>query len=153
MRLRILAIGRRMPEWVDAGIEDYLRRFRSGLRPVVEALPHGSRRQGGDARAEEGQRLLSALDGGERAIALEVEGRAISTAGLSQRLADWRRDGRNVALLIGGADGLATDVGRRCEAAISLSALTLPHALARLLLIEQLYRAHSMLEGHPYHRE
>lgn len=141
-----------MPPWVEAGIDDYLRRFRGSLGPSMVSLPHGARRQGGSAIDAEGERILRALGDGERAVALAVEGRALSTEALAARLGDWRRDGRDLALVIGGADGLAPAVIDRCEAALSLSALTLPHALARLLLVEQLYRAHSLLEGHPYHR-
>ena len=151
MQVRIVALGRRLPEWVETGIAAYLDRFPRGLRPEVKAVDGGGRR-GAGASAAEGARLLAALGSRDRVVALAVDGETLDTEGLARRLAAWRQGGEDVALLVGGAEGLAPEVLARARERLSLSALTLPHALARLVLVEQLYRAHTVLEGHPYHR-
>lgn len=151
MRVRILAVGRRLPAWVETGIGSYLERFPRPLRPEVVPVEAGARGRG-DPRQAEGVRLLAALRSGERPVALAIDGQAVDTEALARRLAAWRRGREDVALLIGGADGLDAPVLERAQDRLSLSPLTLPHALARLLLVEQLYRAQSLLENHPYHR-
>lgn len=154
MRLRLLAVGTRMPGWVNAGVEDYARRFPRDCRLEVVEVPVAKR--GKDvvrAKREEGERLLAQLGPRDLVIALCVDGKPWSTAQLAERLAGWRQAGRDVSLLIGGPDGLDEACLARTEARWSLSALTLPHALVRIVLAEQLYRACSILSGHPYHRE
>ena len=107
---------------------------------------------GDRAKKEEGERMLRQVAAGDRVIALEVTGKSLDTEGLARCLEGWRRDGRNVALLIGGPDGLSTACLQKAEFKLSLSTLTLPHGMVRVLLAEQIYRAWSLLHNHPYHR-
>jgi 23S rRNA (pseudouridine1915-N3)-methyltransferase len=156
MRLRILAVGTRMPGWVEAGVEDYARRLRAHWRfELLELLPgrRSASQPAARAVATEGERVLAALRPAERAIALDERGIAMTTRELATRLVALEREGDDVALLIGGPDGHAPGVRRRCAESWSLSKLTLPHGLARVLLAEQLYRAQSLLLNHPYHRD
>jgi 23S rRNA (pseudouridine1915-N3)-methyltransferase len=154
MRFFIVAVGHRMPVWVDAGFAEYAGRMPREMRMDLIALKPASR--GGGARRAidtEGERMLAAVPAGCTVIALDERGAAITTMELARRLARWRQSGRNIAFLIGGADGLAESVKKSSDAVWSLSRLTLPHGLARVLLAEQLYRAGSILHNHPYHRE
>jgi 23S rRNA (pseudouridine1915-N3)-methyltransferase len=154
MRFFIVAVGHRMPVWVDAGFAEYAGRMPREMRMDLIALKPASR--GGGARRAidtEGERILAAVPAGCTVIALDERGAAITTMELARRLARWRQSGRNIAFLIGGADGLAESVKKSSDAVWSLSRLTLPHGLARVLLAEQLYRAGSILHNHPYHRE
>jgi 23S rRNA (pseudouridine1915-N3)-methyltransferase len=155
MRLRIVALGDRMPKWVDAAVDDYLARIRAPWQvELVEVAP--VRRtptvDGARAIAREGARVLEALRPGEVAIALDEHGRSFDTRELAARLVRLERDAQPAALLLGGADGHAPEVRARCTETWSLSRLTFPHALARVLVAEQLYRAQSLLLNHPYHR-
>jgi len=164
MRLLVLAIGHRQPAWADAAWEDFARRFPPEMRLELQALK-AEPRQGGKTAAQcmaaEAARFESALAGlsrhgrgaGPRRVVLDERGRALDSAGLAQRLQAWREDGRDTALLIGGPDGLDPGLRRTADETLRLSDLTLPHALARVLLAEALYRAHTLIEGHPYHRE
>lgn len=143
-----------MPDWVATGFEDYARRMPRDCRLELVEIPLAQRgRDVARAKQEEGARLLAALQPRERVICLCVEGRAWSTVELAERLGTWRQAGRDVALLVGGPEGLDEACLARAEAKWSLSALTLPHALVRVVLAEALYRAWSVLAGHPYHRE
>ncbi|HKE44898.1 MAG TPA: 23S rRNA (pseudouridine(1915)-N(3))-methyltransferase RlmH [Steroidobacteraceae bacterium] len=155
MRIELLALGTRMPAWVDAGVEDYVRRFAPEIRCELREIPLA--RRSGDANvtraiADEGERLLAAVRKDAFVIALEVGGAAFSTEQLAQWLGQRMRDGRDLTFLIGGPDGLAPACVQRSELRWSLSALTLPHGLVRIVVVEQLYRALSLLRGHPYHR-
>lgn len=144
-----------MPAWVAAGFADYAARFPPELKLELVEIPSGARSKGSDttaAIAEEGRRQLAALPKGAYAIALDERGTAWSSAQLAQKLAGWMQQGRAVAFLIGGPDGLAAEVLERAELRWSLTPLTLPHALVRVLVAEQLYRAISILKNHPYHR-
>ena len=155
MRLRLLAVGTRMPGWVDTGIADYARRLGPELRLQIEELALAKRTASGDtarAVADEGRRMMIAIHPDEFVVALEVSGRAFSTEELSKWLAARLQDGRDVTLLIGGPDGIADECRKRANLHWSLSPLTLPHALVRIVIVEQLYRALSILKGHPYHR-
>lgn len=156
MRLAILAVSSRQPAWVEDGCAEYLKRMPRELATSVTALKPESR-SGGRTRAQllaaERQRLEAALPPGACLVALDERGEDLDTAALAERLARWMRGGRDVALLIGGADGLDPALLARADERLRLSSLTLPHGLARLLLCEQLYRAHTLLQGHPYHRE
>jgi 23S rRNA (pseudouridine1915-N3)-methyltransferase len=153
MRVRILAVGTRMPAWVKDGTHEYARRLPPEYRfEVVEIAPADPRRGVERALREEGERLLAALAPRERVACLAIEGERLSTDDLAQRLRSWQREGRDVALLIGGPEGLAPACLERAELRWSLSPLTLPHALVRVVVAEQLYRAWSILAGHPYHR-
>lgn len=156
MKLRILAIGTRMPPWVDAGVAEFLKRFPRGFPVKLDAVAAESRKAGGSGEAlreADSQRLRAQLRGGERVVVLDERGPALTTRELAERVEAWQRDGRDVALLIGGADGHSPGLRAQADELMSLSALTLPHGIARLLLVEQLYRAWSLSVGHPYHRE
>ena len=155
MRLRLLAVGTRMPAWVEQGCADYAARMPRECRLELRALPLGKRSKQSDparAMAEEARRLLAAAEGCTR-VCLDVQGRAVDTPGLARKLAGWMQGGRDVALLIGGPDGLAPECLEGADWRWSLSPLTLPHGLVRVLVAEQLYRAWTVLSGHPYHRD
>jgi 23S rRNA (pseudouridine1915-N3)-methyltransferase len=152
-RLRLLAVGTRMPGWVEAGFEEYRKRLPREC--ALELREIALARRGADtarAVAEEGEALLGALAGDEIVVAMEVGGTAIDTPALAKTLGRWRDEGRRAAFLVGGPDGLAQACRARAELQWSLSRLTLPHPLVRIVLAEQLYRAWSLLAGHPYHR-
>ena len=153
MKIRLLCVGTRMPAWVSDGYQAFASRLPRDNALVLEEVP-AARRHGDVQRCvdDEGDRLLSRVHRDDRVIALDERGDAWSSVELSQRLAVWRRDGRDVALLVGGADGLSQTCRARAEGSWALSAATLPHALVRVLVAEQLYRAWTLLTGHPYHR-
>lgn len=155
MKISILSVGARPPQWVQAGVEEYVKRMPPECRVELVEIPPGKRAKGipiDRVREQEGERILSALPKGARVVALEVKGRAWSTEQLAGRLENWQQEGRDVALLVGGADGLAPACRERADELWSLSPLTLPHMLVRILLAEQLYRAWSITRGHPYHK-
>jgi 23S rRNA (pseudouridine1915-N3)-methyltransferase len=155
VRLRLIAVGTRMPGWVTEGFNDYAGRMPRECRLELREVALGRRSRGADAAraiASEGERLLAASAGCTR-ICLDVRGAAVDTGGLARRLAGWLQDGQDVALLVGGPDGLAPECLETARWRWSLSSLTLPHGLVRVLVAEQLYRAWTMLTGHPYHRE
>lgn len=153
MKIRLLCVGTRVPGWVTEGYLTFARRLPRDQALILEEVP-ATRRQGDVKRCidEEGERLLGRLGRDDRVIVLDERGAAWSTAVLAQRMGSWRRDGRDVVLLVGGADGLSDACRRRAEVTWSLSAATLPHALVRVLVAEQIYRAWTLLSGHPYHR-
>lgn len=144
MKLRVLAVGK-APRWVDDGVAHYFKRLPAASRPELAVI--ASRRGQTDE-----QRLLAAVRHGETTVILDRCGRSLSSRGLAALLGDWRMAGRNVAMLIGGHAGFDAETRRSAMAVLSLSALTLPHQLVRVLLAEQLYRAWAILHGHPYHR-
>ena len=155
MRIHLLAAGTRMPAWVDAGFEDYAARMPPECRLLLKEIPLGASRSGGDAKKamlEEGERMLAAVPAGANLMALEVRGKALSTEELAKQLNQWLQDGRDQVLMIGGPDGLAPDCLAKASFKWSLSPLTLPHGLVRVVVAEQLYRAWSILKNHPYHR-
>ena len=155
MRLTFIAAGTRMPAWVDQGYEEYARRLGSDCHLQLVEIPLGKRTRGSpnvQAKEDEGQRMLRRVAAGDRVVAMEVSGKSLDTEGLARCLEDWRQDGRNVAMLIGGPDGLSAACLNKAEFKLSLSALTLPHGMVRVLLAEQIYRAWSLLHNHPYHR-
>ena len=156
MRIRLLAVGTRMPNWVNEGFDVYCKRLPRHLDLVLEEIPAGRRKNAGDiaiATAREGEELLRRAGDADRVVALDERGRQWDTRELAERLDCWQSDCRRVALLVGGADGLANDCLERAHEAWSLSRLTLPHALVRVVVAEQIYRAWTLLQGHPYHRE
>ncbi len=155
MKLLVIAVGARMPGWIDEAFEEYAKRMPRGMKTeLIEIRPEP--RSGGkpveQMTAAEAARLSRALPRGAFVVALDERGREMTTAELARWLDARRRDGRDLAFLIGGADGLAEETKRAAQATLRLSAMTLPHGLARVLLAEQLYRAASILENHPYHR-
>jgi 23S rRNA (pseudouridine1915-N3)-methyltransferase len=156
MRLWVVAVGQRMPAWAQAGWEEYARRFPSDLRldlKAVKAEPRTGGRSAAALMAAEAERIQGAIPRGSRIVALDERGTALTSAGLAQRLETWRQTADDVALLIGGPDGLDPALRSAAHERIRLSDLTLPHAMMRVLLAEQLYRAWSLNAGHPYHRE
>jgi len=155
MKCHLIAVGRRMPDWVNAGYQVYARRLGGRLQlQLHEISPHRRSSRDSPERAMqiEGERQLAAVPGGARVIALDEGGAAWSTRTLAGQLEQWLGGGQDVALLIGGADGLAPACLQAAETRWSLSALTLPHGLVRVVVAEQLYRAWSLLNNHPYHR-
>jgi len=144
-----------MPGWVEAGYAEYAKRLSGECTLDLVEIEPGHRGKGtrpDKARLEEGERLLKALPKGALPIALDERGEAWDTARLASELSGWLAGGREPALLVGGADGLAPECLQRAERRWSLSALTFPHALVRVILAEQLYRAWTLVKGHPYHR-
>jgi 23S rRNA (pseudouridine1915-N3)-methyltransferase len=156
MRVRLIAVGTRPPGWVRAACEDYITRLGSHLPVTVTELAAAKRSGAAAAQraiAEEGARVLAALRRGEFVVALDERGTEFSTRELAAWLKTRMQEGEDLAFVIGGPDGLAQEVLTRSKLRWSLSRLTLPHALVRVVLAEQLYRAHSLLAGHPYHRD
>lgn len=141
-----------MPDWIAAGWKEYSRRLPRHLRLELVEIP-AARSSGRRARDEEGQALLARCPDDSVRVALDEAGKAWSTADFARRMEDWLDDGRSIALLIGGADGHGDELRSSCDSCWSLSRLTLPHMLVRVVLAEQIYRAWSLLSGHPYHRE
>ena len=135
-----------MPEWVTTAYEDYTRRMRSALRVDLEEIPVGR------AKGEEEKRLLGRI-GDDYLVALDERGKSLTTLQLARWLGERQQDGRNITFVIGGPDGLGPAILVKAALRWSLSALTFPHAMVRVILAEQLYRAHSVLQNHPYHRE
>lgn len=154
MLLRIVAVGTRMPRWVNEGFEEYASRLTADYRLELKEVALGQRSGGNSqqAIAKEGERMLAALPPRGFIVALQVTGRAMTSEQLARFLEARARDGRDVAFLIGGPDGIAPDLDAKAELKWSLSALTLPHGLARVTVAEALYRAVSIIKGHPYHR-
>ncbi|WPB55219.1 23S rRNA (pseudouridine(1915)-N(3))-methyltransferase RlmH [Xylophilus sp. GOD-11R] len=155
MKLSIVAVGQRMPAWAQTAYDDYAKRFPPELRvdiKTVKTEPRGSKTLETLYAAERG-RIEAAIARGSRIVVLDERGTSLTTAALAARLSAWQREGDDVAMVIGGPDGLDPAFRAAAHERIRLSDLTLPHAMARVLLIEQLYRAWSLNAGHPYHRE
>jgi 23S rRNA (pseudouridine1915-N3)-methyltransferase len=155
MKCRLIAAGTRLPDWVNTGFREYQKRLRTPLVLELQEIAVATRRAGENpqrAIAREGADMLAALKADDYVVALEVAAESMSTEQLSAWLALRMRAGRPLALLIGGPDGLAQSCRERADQSWSLSPLTLPHALVRVVVAEQLYRAMSLLAGHPYHR-
>jgi len=155
MRINLIAVGTRMPSWVEAGVDEYRKRLPPELALNIREIPLGKRGKNADiarAIAQEGEAMLAAIGARDRVVALEVKGKAWSTEQLAQQLSAWQMGGDDVALLVGGPDGLAPNCQARANERWSLSPLTLPHPLVRVLLAEQLYRAWTINNNHPYHR-
>jgi 23S rRNA (pseudouridine1915-N3)-methyltransferase len=146
VRVRIVAVGTRMPGWVTEAYEDYTRRLRSAMRVDLEELPVGKN------KAEEEKRFLESV-GDDYVVALDEHGKSLTTLALAKWLGERKQDGRNLSFVIGGPDGLGPAILEKATLRWSLSALTFPHAMVRVVLAEQLYRAQSVLQNHPYHRE
>lgn len=155
MQFIIVAVGHKMPGWVDAGFNEYAKRMPPECRIALKEIRPVERTGGRTAEAAmilERSRIEAALPKGARVIALDERGADLTTMQLSQHLAKWKQEGRDVAFVIGGADGLDAGFKANADALIRISSLTLPHAMVRVLLAEQLYRAWSITQNHPYHR-
>lgn len=156
MKLLIVSVGNKMPDWIAAGFNEYAKRMpREAKIELVEIKPEP--RTTGKTTVQimeaEAQRILAALPQGCLRIALDERGAQPTTKRLAEQMRDWMGEGCDAAFIIGGADGLHDSVKQAAQHLMALSALTLPHAMVRVLLAEQLYRAHSLLHNHPYHRE
>lgn len=153
MQLKLLAVGQKMPRWVDDGVAEYAKRMPRDCSFVTQPITLAKRGKNPDiarARAQEGEKILAAAQGC-RLVTLDFAGKAWSTEQLAERLQLWREDGRDVALAVGGPDGLDQPVLQQAQDSWSLSNLTFPHPLVRLIVAEQLYRAWTVTQGHPYH--
>jgi 23S rRNA (pseudouridine1915-N3)-methyltransferase len=146
VRVRILAVGTRMPEWVTTAYEDYTRRMRKDMRVDLEVVAVGK------SQLDEEASLLKRI-GDDYLVALDERGKSLTTLQLAKWLGERQQDGRNLTFVIGGPDGHGPGLLAKADLRWSLSPLTFPHAMVRVILAEQLYRAHSVLQNHPYHRE
>ena len=157
MKFRIVAVGHKMPAWVGAGYAEYAQRMPREARVELIEIKPAARTGSGEKSAQqwlalEAGRIRAALPARVHKVVLDERGRALTTPDLARRIERWKQDGADVAFVIGGADGTDPALQREADWLLSLSALTLPHGLCRVLLAEQLYRAVSLLAGHPYHR-
>lgn len=155
MRIRLIAVGSKMPGWVEEGWREYIKRLPADVQLELVEIPLVTRRKNADIKRlidQEGDAMLAKVSPGERIVTLEVTGKAWSSEQLAAELERWKLDARTVNLMIGGPEGLAPQVQARSEQQWSLSPLTLPHPLVRIVVGEQLYRACTILSGHPYHK-
>lgn len=155
MRIKLITVGTKMPQWVDIGFREYAKRLPVEFKLELVAIPLGHRGKGADiqrAIAKESGQMLAAIDNSDYVVALDVTGKAWSTEQLSDQVSQWQMLGSNMALLVGGPDGLSDDCLARAQQRWSLSKLTFPHPLVRVVVAEQLYRAWTLLNNHPYHR-
>ena len=156
MKLLVIAVGQRVPDWAQTAWADYAKRFPPELRLELKAIktePRSGGKSTEQIMAAERQRIEGAIPSGTHVVALDERGSALTTAALAAKLSQWQGQGGDVALLIGGPDGLHPALRQAAHERIRLSDLTLPHAMVRVLLVEQLYRAWSINAGHPYHRD
>lgn len=155
MQLMIASVGHRMPDWIETGFHEYAKRMPPECRLLLKELKPVDRSGGRTAEtvmAQERTRIEAAIPKGARVVALDEHGKDLTTMQLSNHLTQWQRDGRDVAFVIGGADGLDAGFKASADMLLRISSLTLPHGLVRVLLAEQLYRAWSITQNHPYHR-
>lgn len=156
MRILIVSVTGKQPAWVVAGVEEYAKRLRAQFKidfVDLKAEPRSQGRPVNTILAAEAARILDRIPSGSNIIALDERGEQRTTQGLATLLSKWKQSGETIVLVIGGPDGLSPLIKDRARSLWALSSLTLPHGLAKVLLVEQLYRAASLLEGHPYHRE
>lgn len=155
MKIRLICIGTKMPDWVSAGYDDYQKRLTGTMQLELIEIPLTKRSKGADIPRliqKEGQQMLAAIPPHYRKICLDVQGKILSTEQLAGKLQHYEQGGYPIALLVGGPEGLASECLAQADERWSLSALTLPHPLVRIVLAEQIYRCASWLAGHPYHR-
>lgn len=155
MRVHIIAMGDRMPAWVEQGYQEYAKRLGSELQLHLHEVAPEKRGKSADLKRivqKEGERMLQAIPSGCDVIALDREGRMVSTETLAEKMQQWLAAGRDLALLIGGPEGLAPECLQRAQWRLSFSAMTFPHPLVRVIVAEQIYRAYSILKHHPYHK-
>lgn len=155
MRIRLLTITHKSPSWIQEGYEEYAKRLPATCALQLIEIPAEKRTANADLKRiteREGEKMLALIKPNHRVIALDVKGQLWSTEELAKTLEDWRQDGRNIDLLIGGPEGLARQCLQKAELKWSLSPLTFPHILVKLIVAEQIYRAFTILQQHPYHR-
>jgi 23S rRNA (pseudouridine1915-N3)-methyltransferase len=156
MQIDLICVGQKMPSWVEAGFNEYVKRFPPTCRLNLIEIPLRKRTKNADLarlQQKEGEQMLAAIAQGTYIIALDERGPMLATQQLASKLAHWMQEYPKVALLIGGPEGLAKACLQKAQQQWSLSALTLPHQLVRIIVAEQLYRAWSLLNNHPYHRQ
>lgn len=156
MKIQLVAVGTKMPQWVTTGFNEYQRRFPKDCSFELIEVAAGKRGKNADIPRilqQEGEKMLSQVPSSNRIVTLEVTGKPWDTHQLAKQLGSWQMDGRDVSLLVGGPEGLAPECIKRSEQKWSLSPLTLPHPMVRVLVAESLYRAWSLNNNHPYHRE
>lgn len=155
MEIHLLAIGTRMPKWVDDGYADYAKRLGRDCSLILREIPSPRKSKSEDAgriKQREGEQLLSAIPADAQTIGLDERGKIHDTRAVAAKLGHWFESYRRVAILVGGADGLSQECLSHCNERWSLSAMTFPHALVRIIIAEQIYRAYSLMKNHPYHR-
>ena len=157
MKFLVVAVGRKMPAWINAGFTEYAHRMPRAFRIELIEIKPATRASAGAKSVQqwlamEAQRIRAALPARSLKVVLDERGKLCTTADIARRIERWKQDGHDVAFVIGGADGTAHELQQESDLLLSLSPLTLPHGLCRILLAEQLYRAVSLLAGHPYHR-
>lgn len=156
MKFRLLAVGTRMPGWVEAGTLEYCKRLPADFTLQIQEVPLPRRSRNASAEqgmARESEAILARVTRADHVVALDVKGKRLDTGSFADRLDSLRNAGRDVVLIVGGPDGLAAPVLQRADECWSLSDLTLPHPLVRIIVAEQFYRAWSLLRNHPYHRD
>ena len=154
MRINLIAIGKKMPDWISHGIEHYKKQLPKNYNFTITALESQNRKSisAENTKNLEEKLILDAASGSTLLIAFDELGKQQSSKELSKSIEKWQLEGDSVAMIIGGADGLSSELNQKCNLIWSLSNLTLTHSMARLLLVEQLYRGHSLMTNHPYHR-
>jgi len=156
MKIQLIAVGTKMPDWVEKGYQEYARRFPKEMQLELLEINAGKRGKNADIKRilkKEGELTLAAIPKGNKIVTLEVTGHAWTTEQLADEMGKWQLEARNISLLIGGPEGLAPECITKSEQRWSLSALTLPHPLVRIIVAESLYRAFTLTINHPYHRE
>jgi 23S rRNA (pseudouridine1915-N3)-methyltransferase len=155
MQINLISVGNRMPSWVVAGYDEYAKRLPRECELVLKEIAPGKRGKNSDVARivrDEGERMLAAIPSGVQIVTLDIPGKPWTTPELAQALDRWLASGQSVALLVGGPEGLADAAKQRAHESWSLSKLTFPHPLVRIVVAEQIYRAWSLLNNHPYHR-
>jgi 23S rRNA (pseudouridine1915-N3)-methyltransferase len=155
LKVKLIAVGTKMPRWVEQGYQEYAKRLPREFSLELIEIPPGNRGKNADierAIRKEGELMMSKIQTSDHVVALEVLGKPWSTEQLAEQAERWQMSGQDVALLVGGPEGLAPECKQRANQQWSLSPLTLPHPMVRILLSEQVYRAWSLIQGHPYHR-
>jgi 23S rRNA (pseudouridine1915-N3)-methyltransferase len=156
VHIRLIAVGDRQPSWVDTAFNDYVARLPRQWQFRLQTIGTAKRQKSASieaAKNTEGEKILARIKAAEHVVVLDERGKQYSSKGLAEKIDDWQTVGTDVVLIIGGPDGVSADVLARANTSWSLSKLTLPHGLARVLFAEQIYRAWSLSTGHPYHRE
>ncbi len=155
MQVTVIAVGHKMPGWIEDGFKEYAKRMPGEWHFTIKELKpveRSTNRNAASGMAQEAARIRAAIPKNTRIIALDEHGKDLTTVALAENIKRWQMDGRDIAIIIGGADGLDPEFKRQADMLIRLSSLTLPHGMVRILLAEQLYRAHTILTNHPYHR-
>ena len=155
MRIKLISVGSKMPGWVEEGYKEYSRRLGQDIKLELVEIPLNRRSKGADVKRlqeKEATQMLAAVGQGDLVVTMEIKGKAWSTEQLADKMGDWLHSGRNVSLLVGGPEGLHPSCMAQADLRWSLSPLTLPHPMVRVIVAEQVYRAWSILQNHPYHK-